>query len=251
MDKLMKEGRDFVKSNRFEIFSQKMKSDQSLGIPQPPLEKPYDQSMAIIKLLDHKKERLQERDIIKLLESRESRRLYADKAITLEQLSFLLWATQGIKSIMGNNYATKRPVPSAGARHPFETYLWIKRVEGLETGIYRYLALEHKLLLIKRGDFTREMTEAAMGQKFVGDCACTFVWAATPYRGEWRYHIGSHKTMLLDAGHICQNLYLACEAEGLGTCAIAAYFQKETDETLGLDGENEFSVYMAPVGVLK
>lgn len=251
MNELIKEGRNFIKSNRFEIFSQKMKSDQSQGIPQPPLEKPYDKSLVIVDLPEHTREGLRERDVIKLMENRESRRIYADKAITLEQLSFMLWATQGVKSVMGDNYATKRTTPSAGARHPFETYLWIKRVEGLEQGIYRYLALEHKLLLIKTGDFTQEMTNAAMGQKFVGDCACTFVWAAIPYRGEWRYHIGSHKTMLLDAGHVCQNLYLACEAEGLGTCAIAAYFQKEIDETLGLDGEDEFAVYMAPVGVLK
>ncbi len=69
-----------------------------------------------------------------------------------------------------------------------------------------------------------------------------------PYRAEWRYNIASHKAMLLDAGHICQNLYLACESIEAGTCAIAAYDQEKVDALLGLDGENEFSVYLSPAG---
>jgi len=65
---------------------------------------------------------------------------------------------------------------------------------------------------------------------------------------EWRYGLAAHKVIALDAGHVCQNLYLACEAIGTGTCAIAAYDQEELDEFLGLDGENEFAIYLAPVG---
>jgi SagB-type dehydrogenase family enzyme len=72
-----------------------------------------------------------------------------------------------------------------------------------------------------------------------------------PYRAEWRYHIAAHKAALLDAGHICQNLYLACEGIGIGTCAIAAYDQQKTDELIGVDGVAEYSVYMSPVGKLK
>jgi nitroreductase len=58
----------------------------------------------------------------------------------------------------------------------------------------------------------------------------------------------AHKPMLIDAGHVCQNLYLACGAIGCGTCAIAAYDQNGFDEFLNLDGENEFVIYLAPVG---
>ncbi len=251
MDKLIKEGRDFLKSNRFELLAQKIESDQKRGLQQPPLEKPVKEDETLIDLPEPNYLNLNERDIVKIIENRESRRMFSKVAISLEKLSFLLWATQGVKSIMGNHYATKRTVPSAGARHPFETYLWVKRVEGLQMGLYRYIALQHKLSLIVEGDYTNEMTKAAMDQQFVGESACTFVWAVIPYRGEWRYHIGSHKAMLLDAGHVCQNLYLACQSLGLGTCAIAAYFQKALDEIFQLDGEEEFSVYLSPVGVLK
>ena len=58
----------------------------------------------------------------------------------------------------------------------------------------------------------------------------------------------AHKPMLIDAGYVCQNLYLACGAIGCGTCAIAAYDQNGFDEFLNLDGENEFVIYLAPVG---
>jgi len=251
MDKLIKEGRDFLKSNRFELLTKNIESDQSKGVQQPPLEKPVKEGEQLIDLPDPKSVYLKERDIVSLIEDRESKRLFADTPISLEELSYLLWATQGVKSIMGNGYATKRTVPSAGARHPFETYLWVKRVDGLKMGLYRYVALQHKLVLINEGDYTAEMTQAAMGQKIAGECSCAFVWAVVPYRGEWRYHIGSHKPMLLDAGHVCQNLYLACQSLRLGTCAIAAYFQEPLDKIFQLDGEEEFSVYLSPVGVLK
>jgi SagB-type dehydrogenase family enzyme len=65
---------------------------------------------------------------------------------------------------------------------------------------------------------------------------------------EWRYDIAAHRVILLDAGHVCQNLYLASEAIGAGTCAVAAYDQVLIDGLLNLDGEDEFVIYLAPVG---
>ena len=78
----------------------------------------------------------------------------------------------------------------------------------------------------------------------------TFFWTALPARSEWRYAEASYKVIALDAGHLCQNLYLACEAVGAGTCAIAAYDQQLADDLLGVDGDDEFTIYLAPVGKL-
>jgi len=142
-----------------------------------------------------------------------------------------------------------RTVPSAGCRHPFETYLAIFRVEGLEKGIYRYLPLEHALLPMGcPPDLEDRTIRAALGQPFAGRSAVTFLWTALPERTEWRYSEASVKVIALDAGHVCQNLYLACEAVGAGTCAVAAYDQERADELIGVDGEDEFVLYMAPVG---
>jgi SagB-type dehydrogenase family enzyme len=74
------------------------------------------------------------------------------------------------------------------------------------------------------------------------------MWSAIPYRMEWRYGLAAHKVILLDAGHVCQNLYLACEAIGAGTCAVAAYDQELMDKLLRIDGNDEFVIYLAAVG---
>jgi SagB-type dehydrogenase family enzyme len=65
---------------------------------------------------------------------------------------------------------------------------------------------------------------------------------------EWRYLEAAHRVIALDAGHACQNLYLAAQAVGCGTCAVAAFHQQAMDEFLGVDGEEEFALYLAPVG---
>jgi SagB-type dehydrogenase family enzyme len=167
-------------------------------------------------------------------------------------LTLLLWATQAVQRVFGRSYSTFRPVPSGGARHPFETYLAVNRVEGLEPGVYRYLALSHELILVYRDShLERAVSEAALGQDFVGAAPVVFVWSCLPYRGEWRYDVAAHKIMLIDAGHLCQNLYVACEAIGCGTCAVAAYDQRLADALVRADGDEEFVVYMAPVGRVK
>ena len=76
----------------------------------------------------------------------------------------------------------------------------------------------------------------------------TFVWTTIPYRMEWRYHIAAHKVIAIDAGHVCHNLYLASAAIGGGTCAVGAYHQGLMDKLLGVDGDNEFTLYLAVVG---
>lgn len=245
MDQIM-ENRKFMQS---EFDREDIESDQDKGLPQPSLQKPVEEGAEIIDLPKHDESVFAKTDITACLKGRRSRRKYAEQELSLKELSYLLWATQGVDRKMDNNYATYRPVASAGARHPFETYLWVFHVEGLRKGVYRYLALSHQLVFVKEVDSLEEKAnDATLGQKFVGKSAVTFVWSCVPYRGEWRYNILAHKAMLLDAGHVCQNLYLACEAVGSGTCAIAAYDQKLCDELCGIDGVDEFTVYLAPVG---
>lgn len=197
--------------------------------------------------------------IFSLLAERESCRVYADEEVSLKELSFLLWATQGVRGYAGRSrQVTFRNVPSAGSRHPFETYLFIRSVEGVSPGIYHYLPAGHELELWEdRDDYAHELKAALNGQKFAAEAPVTFVWSVLPYRTEWRYGMQAHKYMLLDAGHVCENLYLACEAVGCGTCAIGSYDQDGLDELLGFatgpsaETDCEFAVYAAPVGKKK
>ncbi|WP_425449636.1 SagB/ThcOx family dehydrogenase [Dethiothermospora halolimnae] len=240
--------RKFMKSD----FEQDIESDQQKQLPQPPLQKPYDKERVIIDLPNIENSILKKNSILRCINDRKSHRKYTDKSITLEELSYLLWTTQGVKDVKGDNYATLRTVPSGGARHPFETYLAVENVQGLEKGVYRYLPLSHQLILLyKCNEIPKKITEGTLGQKFAGTAAVNFIWSCIPYRGEWRYDIVSHKVMLLDAGHMAQNLYLASESIGCGTCAIAAYDQDKMNELIKVDGEDEFVLYMSPVGKVK
>ena len=249
MDKdVLKEYRFFLKDSIRKItdFTQ---TDQSKGVEPPPVEKPYSSEAPKIDLPPREKwNNIPNIELISALANRKSQRKYQDKPLSLEELSYLLWATQGIREKPFSGHAL-RTVPSAGCRHAFETYLAILNIQGLKQGIYRYLPLSHQLLLeFALEDLEEKIVKAVFGQTFAARGALLFIWTTLPYRMEWRYGMASHKVIAIDAGHVCQNLYLACEAIGAGTCAIAAYDQDLSDRLIKVDGEEEFVIYMAPVG---
>lgn len=223
-------------------------TDQQRGVPPPPVEKPCAADARRVDLVAPGRWAVPGIDLERAIRARRSRRRYAPEPLSLAQVSFLLWATQGIREPLDPGTAL-RTVPSAGARHALETYLAVLNVDGLEPGFYRYLPLEHQLVWeFREAEAPRRLSEATLGQAFVGQAAAVFLWTALPYRMEWRYGLAAHKVIALDAGHVCQNLYLACEAIGAGTCAIAAYHQERLDRLLRVDGVEEFAIYLAPVG---
>lgn len=222
---------------------------QSRGVHPPPVAKPCPPGIKQMELVKPGSwQGIGRIDLEAAIRARQSERRFRREPLGLEELSFLLWATQGIREHVGPG-TYLRTVPSAGARHALETYLCVMNVTGLEMGLYRYLPVEHRLAcLAALPDLPARVTEAALGQRFAGESAVTFVWTTIAYRMEWRYALAAHKVIALDAGHVCQNLYLACQAIGAGTCAIAAYSQDRMDELLQVDGRNEFTIYLAPVG---
>ncbi len=247
--KLIAEGRKFMKSFSTSPYDDFV-SDQQLKLPQPPLVKAPMTAQAM-QLPRNFNDLDLKNDFITLLTERRSSRVYTQQPISLLQLSFLLWATQGIKDIRGKSYATLRTVPSGGARHGFETYLLVQNVEGLQPGAYHYLPVKHQLeFLYQVKDLPAAISISLEGQSWASKASVIFYWSFVPYRCEWRYGIWAHRVALIDAGHVGQNLYLACEALGLGTCAIAAFDMAVCDSLFGLDGEEEFTVYAFPVGTV-
>jgi len=225
---------------------------QSQGVPPPPLQNPCPQGAQRIALPRGEGwPSVRQTDLVEAINGRRSHRRFQQRKISLEELSFLLWATQGIVDLLDSGTAF-RTVPSAGCRHALESYLCAVHVDGLAEGVYRYLPLEHELCCVRRTDhLKRELVEGTLGQAFVGTAPVTFVWAAVPYRMEWRYDLAAHKVIAMDVGHVCQNLYLACSAIGAGTCAVAAYHQELMDQLVGVDGKDEFVLYLAPVGKIE
>jgi len=228
-------------------------TDQNRRIPAPPVAQPYDPDAPLIQLTDQDQweKLIPPCDLVSAFSRRKSRRAFSRERLTIEELSFLLWATQGINKARGGNLAY-RTVPSAGARHSFETYLFVMNVGGIPKGIYRFLPVENRLLFLdEKDDLGMRLSQACLNQRFVSQGAVTFVWSTLPYRMEWRYSLAAHRVILIDAGHMCQNLYLACEVIGAGTCAVGAYDQEQMDTLLNLDGMDEFTVYLAPVGKIR
>ncbi len=227
-------------------------SDQMAGIPIPPPQKDVNPTDGLIDLPDPNTLELSKPNIMACIRDRESHRKFTEEPLTLTELSYLLWATQGVRKVMHQGKISFRTVPSAGSRHPFETYLAVNYVSGLKPGMYRYQPFDHKVVfLFPVENMAEKLTEAAVGQSFVGHSSVVFIWSVIPYRSEWRYTIAAHKVMMIDVGHLCQNLYLACESISCGTCAIGAYSQKLIDELVNVDGEDEFVLYFSPVGKLE
>jgi SagB-type dehydrogenase family enzyme len=223
-------------------------SAQSRGEPQPPLELPYDSGQRLFELPPPDTLALEPVDLRTIIEQRRTVRNYTDEALSIAELSHLLWCTQGVQDVRGS-YATVRTVPSAGARHAFETYLLVNAVDDIKHGIYRYLASAHQLTQLPLGEnWTRRITQACMNQEQVARSAVTFMWVAVAERMCWRYGERGYRYMLLDAGHVCQNLYLAAEVIGCGVCAIAAYNDVALNRELELDGEELFVIYVASLG---
>ena len=121
----------------------------------PPIQKPYPPEAQLIPLPEPDFLEDHQVSFLELMELRSTVREYSPEPLTMKELSYLLWCTQGVKMVMQGG-ATKRTVPSAGARNAFETYLYIDKVEGLEPGLYRFLALEHALLPIELGPQVKE-----------------------------------------------------------------------------------------------
>ena len=231
-----------------------IESDQSKGIDPPPFSKTI--TGKVINLPAYEGE-LVTPDYMELLDTRRSLREYSSMPMTQAELAFMLWSAQGVQQYRGK-VATFRPVPSGGARHPFETYIAVQSVEGLEPGLYRYLPLENvgeKAVAIERlgniEDYADKITAMLAGQAWASKAPVILLYTCVPYRAEWRYDWAAHRVVLIDLGHLGQNVMLSAVALGLGSCCMAAYNQQLCDELLGIDGLNEYTVYAISVGTAK
>ena len=168
---IIQKGRDFLKSPlERDPYEEAFESDQDRKLPQPPLVKaPMAEEGERIALTRDFSGLALKNDLVSLIRDRRSARIYTNETMTPDELSFLLWATQGIKKIRGKAYATIRTVPCGGARHEFETYLIVRNVVGLRPGAYHYLPMLHALeFLHPIEDIPETITQTLCGQKLGG-----------------------------------------------------------------------------------
>ena len=172
---------------------------------------------------------------------RRSVRRYTKEAITLNDLSQLLWAAQGITSEEGF-----RTAPSAGALYPLEVYVVAGNVDGLAGGVYRYHAVGHTLQGIRDGDLGN-LFECTLNQTQVTDAAACIVFAAVFNRTTTKYGERGVGCVYIEAGHAAQNVYLQAEASNIGVCAVGAFHEQDVSELLALSGD-ETPIYILTVG---
>lgn len=173
---------------------------------------------------------------------RRSVREYNRENITLEEMSLLLWAGQGITSERG-----MRAAPSAGALYPVELYVVPNRVDGVYCGIYKYIPEEHKLVLVQEGGFRDEVAEAALGQECVRNAAAIIIMTSVRERTAVKYGERSDLYIAMEAGHISENILLEAVSLGLGAVPVGGFSTEEMDEVLGVK-EGERSLYLVAVG---
>ena len=181
-----------------------------------------------------------------IVAKRRSHRDYSAESLSLEELSSLLHAASGITD-PGKEF---RAAPSAGALYPIEIYAVVHNVTKLEPGLYHYAVANHAVEQLQAGDFRVPLVVAGIGQEMLGQAAVCFILAGLFQRTRWKYHERSYRYVLLEAGHIGQNLYLAATSMELGACAVGAFLDDNLNDLLGLDGEDEAALYIIAVGKL-
>ena len=185
------------------------------------------------------------------LQNRRSQRNYVDQAISAEQLGQLLWSAYGLTKPMPDRPALRgglRTAASAGALYPFEIYVAVGNVKGIEAGLYKYISEEHKIVRLIDKDIREELCAAALGQKMVKEAPATIAYSAIYERMTKKYgDRGRDRYVCMDLGHSAQNVYLQAEAMNLGTCAIGAFIDEKMAEVLQLTAEEE-PLYLMPIG---
>ena len=218
------------------------------GRKQPPLYKNYSKQPKI-RLL---KASVQEVPFFGTLRKRRSTRELSGKPISFSDLSKLVYYTWGRIS----TYKTRefgellhKTSPSAGARHPIETYAIVNSVERLERGIYHYSVSDHSLELLKAGDFRERCVELTAGHSWTRNASALFIMTAVVARTTWKYRVPrAYRALLLDAGHLSQSFLLIATALGLGAFCIGVISDNLIEEELNLDGISETVIFVVGVG---
>jgi len=179
------------------------------------------------------------------IKSRRSRRELSEEGISLEELSALVYYAIGITGESEGH--PLRAAPSAGALYPTELIVAAHGVEGLEPGLYRYEPEKHCLVFYRKGNTRHALAGIALNQAHAGRGACAIIISSKVTRTTGKYAQRGYRYAMIDAGAVCENIYLAAEALGLGTVAIGAFGDSALASLLGL-GEDELPLLIMPVG---
>jgi len=181
--------------------------------------------------------------VAQALEDRRSLREYADRALTAEELAWVVRAATGITSPQG-----LRTAPSAGALYPLETYVAVSRVDGIDPGLYHVDVRAQALEPVRSGSVAGDLMVAGLGQGFLRSAPVVIVLTGLFQRSRWKYRERHYRYVCWEGGHVTQNVYLAAEAAGLGACMVGAFLDGMVNDLVRVDGRNEAALGLVAVG---
>jgi SagB-type dehydrogenase family enzyme len=183
--------------------------------------------------------------------ARRTMRDFADADLEASVLAKILHQTYGITGeirLQSNVTLHCRAVPSAGALYPLEIYLGVQRVEGLAPGIYHYEVPDHSLALLTAGNPAARLYEICLRQEYARQAAVVFLITGVMERTRRKYGERGYRFVLLEAGHLAQNLHLASTAQELAFMTTGGYYDDQANELLHLHGVDEAVLYIGFLG---
>jgi SagB-type dehydrogenase family enzyme len=238
-------GYEFMEKTGYPDFST---VDLILRVPEPPQELPVPDQAKVIKLPSPGRVKVTDIPVRNAIEGWKPVGFFSRSSITLKELSFLLWCSQGVRKTVAGQ-ARLRNIPSSGSRYPIETYFVAGEIEGIPTGLYRYLPSSHSIVALREdSDIPFAMGTASMNFKVVTRAAVTFLWVAIPYRSVWALGNRGYRSVFIETGHICQTLIMASACISCEVHPIDLFHDQMIVQLAGLDRERQWPLYIAAVG---
>lgn len=192
----------------------------------------------------------QDKIIANIINSRRSIRKFSGKPITYDDLSYLLYASCGLRNLSKSLNESKRPYPSAGARYPLEIYPLILNCKGIKNGLYHYSVKENSLEVLLEEDLQKWLNKAFGKEEWLKNIAALFLITGVLGRTHIKYGDRGYRYILIEAGHLAQNLCLLATELGLGSCPIGGFIDNKINELLDIEHQKELSLYVLAVGSL-
>jgi SagB-type dehydrogenase family enzyme len=189
-------------------------------------------------------------DLAEAITTRISGRVMERCSISLQTISNILFCGYGeTRSNLGTGYPRPfRTVPSGGGLYPLELYVHITQCPELENGLYHFNAAKHQLTLLKKGDSSREIGAALIQPNIVMESSIMIFMTGVFERSTFKYGARGYRFTFIEAGHVSQNINLACNGIGLGSLSIGGYQDRLLDDFLNLDGIRSSTIYLMGIG---
>jgi len=183
-----------------------------------------------------------------ILRRRRSTRQFSGLPISKKELSYLLFLSSGLTRLDESFDDSRRPYPSAGARYPLEVYPIILNCEDIKKGLYHYNVKENCLELLLEENLNKWLIKITGGEKWITNAAIVFIITGVLNRTRIKYGDRGYRYILIEAGHVGQNICLLATELGLGTCPLGGYIDTEVNKLLDIDLQKEVVLYLIAVG---